>query len=87
MTEREIQFLGFEKNWIDDPIDSEYYYSLRLTPGLSFISQSSGTVSDDNWFADIFNTQNPIRFYQFSELKSLINLLNSRMIIEESGPV
>jgi hypothetical protein len=84
MTEREIQLLGFEKEWIDDPIDHEYYYSLRLTPGLSFISQSSGTVSDDNWFVDIFNTQNPIRFYQFAELQALINLLNSKMI-KESG--
>jgi hypothetical protein len=80
MTEREIQLLGFEKNWIDDPIEPEHYYSLTITPGLQFISQSSGTVEGDDWYVDIFNTQDPVRFWSFGELQALINQFNRALI-------
>ena len=36
MTERELQLLGFEKNYMDE--DDDYYYFLDIVSGLGFIS-------------------------------------------------
>ena len=85
MTERELQLLGFEKNidpgvlceddlgstWTED----EYrYYVYTITPGLEFISNSSVEAIDDNWYVEIFETQDPIRFWNFGEVQGLINI-------------
>jgi hypothetical protein len=36
MTEKELQLLGFEKNYMDE--DDDYYYFLDIVSGLGFIS-------------------------------------------------
>jgi hypothetical protein len=81
MTEREIQLLGFEREeyglWDGD----HHYYSYQITNGMSFISSSSDEIKEDGqWFVEIFNTQDPVRFYKFEEVQSLLNLLEKHLI-------
>jgi hypothetical protein len=84
MTEREIQLLGFEKNYLDDDGiygNNEYYYHYDITDGMSFISCSSKEVTEnDKWFVEIFNTLDPITFYKFEEVQSLLNTLEKHLI-------
>ena len=87
MTEKEVQLLGFEKEiydeWWDDEgnTGSSHYYSYEITNGLSFIS-SSDKESEENgyWYVDVFNTQDLIRFYEFEEVQSLLNMLEKHLI-------
>jgi hypothetical protein len=81
MTEREVQLLGFEREeyglWDGD----HHYYSYQITNGMSFISSSSDEIKEDGqWFVEIFNTQDPVRFYKFEEVQSLLNLLEKHLI-------
>ena len=81
MTEREVQLLGFEREeyglWDGD----HHYYSYQITNGMSFISSSSDEIKEDGeWSVDIFNTQDPVRFYKFEEVQSLLNLLEKHLI-------
>lgn len=87
MTEKELKLLGFEKN-IDPGVlcednlgraytEGEYhYYVYTVTPGLKFISCSSDeeTAKEDNWYVEFFETQDPIRFWNFGEVQGLINI-------------
>lgn len=91
MTEREIELLGFEKQlqegthckdfhgneWYEDDF---YYYTYDVTNGLSFISNSNDDVENDEWFVEIFETAEPIRFYKFEEVQSLINTLEKAKV-------
>jgi hypothetical protein len=80
MTEKEIKLLGFEKHEIEDYDENNpYYYYLDIVSGLSFISESSDNVKDGNWFAEFFNTEPSVRFYNFAELQGLINLLTKHI--------
>jgi hypothetical protein len=93
MTEKEIQLLGFEKQveegthckdfdgneWFEDGF---HYYTYDITNGLTLISSSSDAIDEDGWYVEIFNTEDPIRFFKFEEVQSLINLLQKCLIKE-----
>ena len=91
MTEREIKLLGFEKSeysdssYLDDngtwvPEITDYYYHLDICKGMSFITSSKSEITDDKWYVDVFNTEYPIRFYDFAIVQALINQLNKALI-------
>jgi hypothetical protein len=85
MTEKEVQLLGFEREEYSDEDGDWHYYSYQITDGMSFISSVKSSVSDEigetkQWYVDIFNTQDPIRFYKFEEVQALLNLLEKHLI-------
>jgi len=81
MTEREIILLGFQKEEMREHEDDEsYYYVLDIVDGLTFITRSNDEIKDGNWYVEVFNTDPCIRFTEFGEVQSLINLLNSRIV-------
>lgn len=81
MTEREIQLLGFQKEEMKEHEEDEsYYYALDIVDGLVFITRSNEEIIDDNWYAEVFNTDPAIRFTEFGEVQALINLLTSRIV-------
>lgn len=77
MTEKEVQLLGFKRQDVtqDQHWENYHYYTYRVTKGLEFISSASDGVVDDEWYVDVFNTEEPIRFYVFEEVQALINKL------------
>lgn len=79
MTEREIELLGFEKQIVEDE-DTFHYYTYDVTNGLSFISNSNDDVENDEWFVEIFETAEPIRFHKFEQVQSLINTLEKAKV-------
>ena len=77
MTERKLIELGFEKQ-IDKSDESKpfYYYTLDVTPGLSFITQASDEVKNGEWVVEIFNASK-IKFTNPKTLSTLIEILNN----------
>lgn len=77
MTEEQLQELGFERELLNEyEGDDTYYYALDLVGGLTFITNASDEVNDDNWSVEVFDTDPSLIFNDFEDLKSLINLLN-----------
>jgi len=91
MTEKELQLLGFTRedeqgiacsddqgnHWTEDDY---HYYVYEVTDGLTFMTAASDEVKDDNWFVEVFNTDEPIRFWDFGEVQGLINLLEKAKV-------
>jgi hypothetical protein len=77
MTEKEITLLGFERQEVtkDQHWEPYHYYTYCVTKGLEFISVASDGVKDGKWYVEIFNTEEPVRFYDFGEVQALINRL------------
>jgi hypothetical protein len=76
MTEKELQILGFTKVEVSEEESGEkpyYYYIYEFTKGLEFISTDSDS-DDDEWWVEFFNTEIPIRFYDFLEVQKLISI-------------
>ena len=81
MTERELISLGFLSEQIkDNDEDDTYYYALDVVDGITFITTTNDEIKDDEWYVDIFNTDPIIRFYDFQEVKGLINTLKNRIV-------
>lgn len=81
MTEKEVQLLGFQKeNTIGDDQDDSYYYVLDVVDGLSFITQASDEVKNNEWYIEVFNTDPYIRFHKFEEVQGLINKLTKAIV-------
>lgn len=81
MTEKELQLLGFTKEFIGEHDEDEsYYYALDIVDGLTFITPTNEEIKDDNWNVDFFNTDPIIRFNNFGEVQGLINQLNNAVI-------
>lgn len=81
MTEKEVQLLGFEKKEDYDGVKDFHYYTYYIVRGLSFISSDNQEAEKEGqWYVDMFNTEDPIRFYKFEEVQALINLLEKRVI-------
>jgi len=78
MTEKELELLGFEKNYMDE--DDDYYYYLDVVSGLGFISCTSFQATQEGWFVEVFNTEPSIRFTNFGELQGLLNQLESKIV-------
>ena len=83
MTEREVQLLGFEREEYSDFDGDHYYYSYQVAQGFGFIS-STNTESDVEWFVDFFDSYPTIRFTEFGEVQALINLIEKRVVRNES---
>jgi len=91
MTEKEIQLLGFTRedeqgiacsddqgnHWTEDDY---YYYVYEVTDGLTLITSASDEVKDGDWFVEFFNTDEPIRFWDFGEVQGLINLIEKAKV-------
>lgn len=81
MTERELITLGFLSEEIrEHDEDDAYYYALDVVDGITFITTTNDEIKDDEWYVDIFNTDPIIRFYDFQEVKGLINTLKNRIV-------
>lgn len=91
MTEREVQLLGFTKQEFSDssyldsngvwvPDIEDYYYTFDICNGMSFITKFKSEIHEDEWYVEVFNTEYPIRFYNFAIVQSLINQLSAAMI-------
>ena len=81
MTEREIILLGLKSEEIKEHEEDEsYYYVLDIVDGLSFITPTNEEIKDNNWYAEVFNTDPLIRFTEFGELQGLINTLTKAII-------
>lgn len=81
MTERELITLGFLSEEIrEHDEDDTYYYALDVVDGITFITTTNDEIKDDEWYVDIFNTDPIIRFYDFQEVKGLINTLKNRIV-------
>ena len=81
MTEKEVQFLRFEREEYGDWDGDHHYYAYEITNGMSFISSASDEIGEDGqWYVDVFNTQDPIRFWKFEEVQNLLNILEKHLI-------
>jgi len=81
MTEKEVQLLKFEREEYSDYEGDYHYYSYEITNGMSFISSASDEAEKEGqWFVDVFNTEDPIRFYKFEEVQNLLNILEKHLI-------
>ena len=77
MRERDLIKLGFEKQTDEsDKSNPFYYYTLDITQGLSFISNSNDELEGDNWFVEFFNTEIPVRYHKYKRVKSLFALIS-----------
>jgi hypothetical protein len=81
MTEKEIELLRFEKEWMseDDEMD-DYYYAYDVADGLSLISNAKSDSKGGQWYVEIFNTDPKIRFHEYGEVQALLNQLESRIV-------
>lgn len=80
MTEKEIQLLGFKKEFEFGGYPTFYYYVYDVANGLTFISSTDEDSKDDQWYIDVFNTDPKIRFCQMEKVQALINTLESAKI-------
>lgn len=85
MTEKEIQLLGFEKQYSFDLVDGipeYYYYTKDIVNGISFISNSSDEVAEDafGWYIEFFDTEPNVRYTNFGEATGLINNLTRHIV-------
>jgi hypothetical protein len=81
MTEKEVQLLGLQKEYIGEyEGDESYYYALDVVNGLTFITPASEELKTEDWFVEIFNTDPTIRFNKFEEVQGLINQLTNAIV-------
>jgi len=83
MTEKEIQLLGFEINYDDGGgnWDKYHYYTYTVAQGFEFISNANDEIKEgEEWYVEFFESTPIIRFYNFEELQSLINLLEKQIV-------
>tara|TARA_Y100000310_G_scaffold292019_1_gene320434 strand:+ start:325 stop:579 length:255 start_codon:yes stop_codon:yes gene_type:complete len=79
MTEKEIQLLGFEKQK-ETAVPSYHYYTYTIARGFEFISCANDEVDNKGWCVEFFDSDPQIRFYDFEEVQTLINLLEKRIV-------
>jgi len=77
MTEDQIRQLGFQIQHDDGGgyWDPYYYFTYEIVDGLELISSASDETPEEGWYVEIFDTLEPIRFYEYEELKQLITIL------------
>lgn len=83
MTEKELLKLGFVKEFSLDTIDDQpeyYYYAKDYTSGLSFISNASDEIVDGEWYVEFFETEIPVRYYEYDKVKSLFELIEDGLV-------
>lgn len=81
MTEREIELLGFQKEWMsEDDEQDDYYFAYDIVDGLTLISNAKSDSKGGQWWIEIFDTDPCIRFHEFAEVQALMNQLESKIV-------
>lgn len=83
MTEKELLRLGFTKEYSTDIIDDEpdfYYYIKEICNGLTFITNSNDEMEGKDWYVEFFNTEVPIRYYDYAPVKMLLELIEEGLV-------
>ena len=83
MSEKELLKLGFTKEdsleFIDDEPDF-YYYIKEITNGLTFITNGNDEMEGKEWYVEFFDTEVPIRYYEYSTVKMLFMLIEEGIV-------
>ncbi len=81
MTEQDLIELGFKREDVgtEESGDTEnwYYYVYDFAKGFSLITSASDEVVDDEWYVDVFETDEKIRFTTRSLVEILITVINN----------
>ena len=83
MSEKELLELGFTKEFSADIIEDEpdfYYYVKEITNGLTFITNGNDEMEGQDWYVEFFDTEVPIRYYDYSSVKMLLTLIEEGII-------
>tara|TARA_R110000868_G_scaffold32604_1_gene118626 strand:+ start:150 stop:407 length:258 start_codon:yes stop_codon:yes gene_type:complete len=83
MTEKDLLKLGFTKEDSSEFIDDEpdfYYYVKDITNGLTFITNGNDDMEGQDWYVEFFDTEVPIRYYDYSSVKMLLTLIEEGII-------
>ena len=83
MSEKELLQLGFTKETPEHVVDDEpgfYYYVKEICDGLTFISNGNDDMEGEEWYAEFFNTEIPIRYYEYSSVKLLFTLIEEGIV-------
>lgn len=81
MTENEVRLLGFKKCEEDDGFAPFHYYTYKIADGFEFISCANDElIEGEEWYIEFFDSFPQIRFYNFEEVQSLINLIEKRVV-------
>ena len=83
MSEKELLELGFTKEFGDDVIEDEpdfYYYVKEITNGLTFITNGNDEMEGKEWYVEFFDTEIPIRYYEYSTVKMLFMLIEEGIV-------
>ena len=78
MTEKQILELGFDKDFLIDTIENQpehYYYIKDFTNGLTFITNVSDEATAKEWYVEFFNTELPVRYYNYQDVRDLFDLI------------
>jgi len=78
MNEKELVKLGFIKEFSADIIEDEpdfYYYVKDICDGLTFITNGNDDMEGKEWYVECFNTEVPIRYYEYTTVKMLFMLI------------
>lgn len=88
MTEHELNLLNFKKNIITDEESGNgydyHFYTYHIAKNLTFVSCANdrAELNDfaiENWSVRIEDTVPEIKFTEFGELQSIINLLEKKV--------
>jgi len=88
MSEKELLELGFTKEFSTDIIEDEpdyYYYVKEITNGLTFITNGNSEMEGGDWYVEFFNTEIPVRYYEYSIVKALFMLIEEGIIKTEEN--
>ena len=88
MSEKELLELGFTKEFGDDVIEDEpdfYYYVKEITDGLTFITNGNDEMEGKEWYVEFFDTEIPIRYYEYSTVKMLFMLIEEGIVKTKEG--
>jgi len=88
MTENDLLKLGFKKEAPFDLIDDDpdfYYYVKEITNGLTFITNGNDEMQGQDWYVEFFDTEVPIRYYDYSSVKMLLMIIEEGIIKTEEN--
>jgi hypothetical protein len=83
MSEKELLELGFTKEFGEDVIEDDpdfYYYVKEITNGLTFITNGNDEMEGQDWYVEFFDTEVPIRYYEYSAVKMLFMLIEEGIV-------
>jgi hypothetical protein len=82
MKKNNLKKLGFKKVKVSKEESGDkkfHYYTLDICNGVSFITNSNDSIKDNNWIVEFLNTDLPIVFTDYKELKLIISIFNKNL--------